>query len=161
MPATQTRILKIDNPGPTRTGIEAAGQTYVKGDFVIIDANGAIAIAAAAGNSVAAATPVANHLAIANVAATGVTGAATEIVTLRAETVVTVPLCTTDAAQAFAQAQVGKAYDIRRCTNGSWGLDVAGSTNQALQVIGRDPNTPAADTWGAVICGAVATQWAK
>lgn len=166
MPATQVRILKIAQMGSSKPRLMpvASGQAIQKGDFLIIDANGRVTLAVAAGSSIPAATATTNHLVIADQnAASLAQDTLIQVVTADDTTTLSMLLSTTDSAQAFSAAFKGKGYDIRRGTSSpyNWTVDVNGATSPKVEVIDVDPNYPATDTWGVVLCRPIVGQWAK
>lgn len=119
---------------------EAASQTFVKGDFVTLS-SGKVARLLAAGNHTTAGDRGTGTmiLGIALADATGVTDTDVPVVVADCRTDFKLQLCTTDAAQAFAQSQVGTPYALRTIsTTGYWGVNVnVTAANQ--QVIVREP----------------------
>jgi hypothetical protein len=141
----------------------ASGQTILKGDFLIIDANGRVTLPGT-GASIPAATATTNHIVIADQNANSLAqDTLIQVVTADDTTTLSLLLSTTDSAQAFSAAFKGKEYDIRRGTASpyNWTVDVNGSTSPKVEVIDVDPNYPSTDTWGVVLCRPVVGQWAK
>lgn len=164
MPSSATRMMSVFQTGSSKVELKpvAASQTFKKGDYLINDANGRVALAAAAGANIAAVNAAGygkcyiadqdcNSLAVDTLV---------QVVVGNDDTLLRMPLTNNGSAQAFAQSQVGKVYEVRN-VSGNFMVDTNANTNAKVEVVERDPNTPAGDTWGAVLVRPILTAWGK
>ncbi len=146
MPQSVTREMTVTRLCSTEKRVRpvAASQTIKRGDIVIAsDSNGRVAQAVAAGNNIGAAGAN-NRLAVfasADVSST-VVDTAVEAEFVAERSVLRMPLCSGDSAQAWSIAYLNKRYEIRRkSTSGEYVVDISANTNSKVEVIGVDEAT--------------------
>jgi len=164
MPASATRMMTVFQTGSSKVNLKpiAASQTFKKGDILITDANGRLVLGAASGANIAAVNAAGHGKCyIADQDGNSLTqDTLVQVVAANEDSLLRMPLTTNGSAQAFAQSQVGKVYEIRN-VSGNFFVDVAANTNAKVEVVERDPNTPASDAWGAVLVRPIASAWGK
>lgn len=146
MPLTVTREMTVTRLCSTEKRVRpvAASQTIKRGDVVVAsDSNGRVAQAVAAGNNVGAAGAN-NRLAVFASAdiASSVVDTSVEVEFVAERSVLRMPLCSGDSAQAWSIAYLNKRYEIRRkATSGEYVVDVSATTNPKVEVLGVDEAT--------------------
>ena len=122
------QAIRTHQPGEVRPYPEAAGQTFVAGDFVTIDSSGLISIAATAGNVLQNTGD--NLVGVAVEKASGTTNNLIQVATIGPETVYDLP---SDAATALTD--VGVQCTLRNDTDGGWMADIGDTGNPVLRCI--------------------------
>lgn len=119
---------------------EAAGQTFVKGDFLTFT-GGRVQKAHAAGTeSTAGARGTGTmYVGIAEEDASGVTDTLIRVVIADTRTQFKLQLCTTDAKQAYSVSHTGNVYRLRNCTTGGWACNIANGNENTQVIVVTDP----------------------
>jgi len=124
------------------------GTALARFDFVTIDSNGRVTLAAASNANVGA---IRIGRATNATAAAVATGTLIPIEILDEKFEVSLPLTTGGSTVAWNVNMVSKQYELRN-NGGVWCVDTSATTNKALEIVGLDPNTPSGDAFPAVIC---------
>jgi hypothetical protein len=141
----------------------ASSQTWKKGDLLKTDTNGRLVLAAAASNNIAAvdASGFGKLYIAGNDQTTPTQDTLVPVECGDDATRLRLPLTTNGSAQAFAQSQVDKAYEIRN-VGGIFAVDVNANTNAKVNVIGGGTTTYSnGDTSGYVDCVLISTAWGR
>ena len=142
----------------------AASQTIVRGDILVTNSSGQLALAASQGSNIGAVNAAGYGKAyIADASSTNAAaGTMIQVVAVGDDTVLRFPLTTNGSVQAWAVGQTGLDYELRNVAVGGvncFCVDVNANTNKKVTVQQLDPDTPSTDVDGIVLVTPIAGQW--
>lgn len=140
------RSKRLDGTKPYDiTGYEAASQTFGMGDF-LIQSSGSMAIAAAAGASVAASATI---VGVATEAASGTTADPCKVEASDGNVAYLLPAYhATPSSATTAITQIGKTYDLYNHATLGWCVSLASTTAPYARVISIDTANAVGATYG-------------